>query len=228
VLYGFIVNGLETVAVGWAVAQQRYSVKHRCWAKAQPTNREGFYLKQSTNKVAGFAIACVAALMLGCQPTAVRPIDDAIPLPTQVAGASDANIVALERRLSQSGVRVISMGQNYLISIPAGLLFESQSPQLTWGSYQLLNTLVCYLQQFRKVSLTVNAYSNPYVSRKREHALTLARARAMSKYLWSQNIDSRFIFTHGLGSDKPIGVLKRGGEGSLNARIEITFRRTVA
>ncbi len=185
-------------------------------------------MKQSTNQVVGFAIACVIIFLSGCQPTAVRPVDDAIPLPTQVAGASDAHIVALEKQLSQSGVRVISLGQNHLISIPSRLLFESQSPQLTWASYQLLNTLVCYLQQFRKVSLTINAFSNPYVSREREHALTLARARAISKYLWSQSIDSRFIFTQGLGSDKPIGVFKRGGEGSLNARIEITFRRTVA
>lgn len=185
-------------------------------------------MRRTTDKIAWLLIACMFAFIAGCNSKAVRPIDDAIPLPTHVAGASDASIIWLEKRLTQSGVRVISLGQEYLLSIPSGLLFESQSPQLTWASYHLLNEIACYLQQFRKVSITVNAYSRQYVSREREHALTLVRARAISKYLWSQNIESRFIFTHGLGSDKPISTFKQRGEGSPNSRIEITFRRIVA
>ena len=185
-------------------------------------------MRPSRDNIARLVTACAIATILGCRPSAVRPIDDSIPLPTHVAGASDASIIWLEKRLSRSGVRVISLGQNYLISIPSGVLFESQSPQLTWASYHVLNEIACYLQQFRKVSLTINAFSTPYVSREREHALTLARAKAVSKYLWSQNIESRFIFTHGLGSDKPISTFKLRGEGSPNDRVEITFRRVVA
>lgn len=179
-------------------------------------------------KIAGLVLACALVFIAGCKPKAIRPIDDTIPLPTQVAGAADARIVWFERRLAQSGVRVMSLGQEYMLSIPSRLLFESQSPQLTWASYRVLNEIACYLQQFRKVSITINAFSSQYVSREREHALTLARARAISKYLWSQNIESRFIFTHGLGSDKPISTLKQHGDGSPNSRIEITFRRAVA
>ncbi len=59
-------------------------------------------------------------------------------------------------------------------------------------------------------------------------ALTLARARAVGDYLWSQGVDSRFIFTHGLGSDKPIVAFTEKGDKSPNSRIEITFRDAVA
>ncbi len=185
-------------------------------------------MRPSKDKIARLVLLCAFVFIAGCKPKAIRPIDDTIPLPTQVAGASDARIVWFEKRLTQSGVRVMSLGQEYMLSIPSRLLFESQSPQLTWASYRLLNEIACYLQQFRKVSITINAFSSQYVSREREHALTLARARAISKYLWSQNIESRFIFTHGLGSDKPISTFKLRGEGSPNSRIEITFRRAVA
>lgn len=148
-------------------------------------------------------------------------------LPTHVDNASDASIIKMQEKLKADGVRVISMGQMYLVSIPSGLLFPDESPRLLWGSYGVLNDVVCYLQQFRKVSLHVDAYSSPHVSSPREHALTLARAKIVADYLWSQNVDSRFIFTEGFGSEKPIVLLSKCNDSSPNSRVEITFRRAI-
>ena len=166
--------------------------------------------------------------LVGCQSKPVAPLDDESTLPTQVSGASDARIMALQSQLNKAGVRVITIGQEYLVSIPSTLLFPMQSPQLTWESYKLLNDLACFLQQFRKITVNVTAFSTRYVSDKREHALTLARARAVAHYLDTQDIDTRFIIAKGLGRDKPILADQKQGEASLNARIEITFRRAVA
>ena len=166
--------------------------------------------------------------LAGCQTGSGLQIDDLNKLPTHVDGAADAQIISLHTRLSKDGVRVITIGQDYLLMIPSTLIFPDQSPQLTWGSYQLLNDVACYLQEFRKITVNVSAFSSKYVSPQREHALTLARARAVTDYLWSQDIDSRFIFTQGLGSDKPVGAFKQNGDDSPVSRIEITFRRAVA
>lgn len=166
-------------------------------------------------------------LMAGCQSRTGNP-DNLIKLPTHVDGASDAQIIKLQTRLNKDGVRVITIGQDYLLSIPSALIFPEQSPQLTWESYQLLNDIVCFLQQFRKVNVNVTAFSSKYVSPQREHALTLARARAVAEYLWSQDIDSRFVFTQGLGSDKPMGAFGQNKDNSPISRIEITFRRAIA
>nr|WP_133128950.1 type IVB secretion system protein IcmN/DotK [Legionella nagasakiensis] len=149
-------------------------------------------------------------------------------LPYKVAGASDAAVIKMQERFNKDGIQVITLGQDYLISIPSSYLFADQSPRLTWGSYALLNDIACYLKQFRKVTINVTAYSSKCSSPQRERALTLARARAVANYLWTQNIDSRFIFTHGLGSDKPIMALAQGGDKSPNSRIEIAFRDKVA
>lgn len=149
-------------------------------------------------------------------------------LPCKVRNACDAVVVKYMKRFQKRGIKVITIGQDYLISIPAKALFEDQSPHLMWGSYGLLNDVAIFLKQFRKVAITVTSFSSQYVSVQRERSLTIARSRVVAEYLWSQGIDSRFIFTQGLGSDKPIVSITQGGDTSANARIEITFRDAVA
>ncbi|ARG96822.1 type IVB secretion system protein IcmN/DotK [Legionella micdadei] len=167
-------------------------------------------------------------LLLGCKTKVYHPEDnEALKLPYKVEGADDEAIIGLQKSLKRCGVAVITIGQDYLISIPSASLFPNQSPQLTWASYGLLNNVVRFLKQFRKVAVNITAFSGKYVSQRREHALTLARARAVADYLWSQGIDSRFIFTEGMGSDKPMMGYTRGGDKSPNSRIEITFRDAI-
>lgn len=149
-------------------------------------------------------------------------------LPYKIAGSSAKIKSMLEDRFKKNGIQLIIMGQNFLISIPSNRLFPAQSPELTWESYAILNDVACYLRQYRIIAMDVRAYTVPCVSPRREHALTLTRSRMVADYLWSQGVDSRFIFTQGQGSDKPIVGFVKGGEDSPNARIEITFRNAVA
>lgn len=149
-------------------------------------------------------------------------------LPYKVNGAKDRVIIGKQASFNKKGIHVISIGQDYLISIPSAALFADESPRVTWGSYALLNAIACYLKEFHKVAINVTAFSNKCASPKRDRALTFARARAVGNYLWSQGIDSRFIFTQGLGSDKPIVAGTELGDHSPNSRIEITFRDAVA
>lgn len=144
--------------------------------------------------------------------------------PCKVQGACDATITKYIKKFNKNGVKVITVGQDYMISIPAPYLFETETPHIKWKSYALLNEVAVFLKQFRKISIYITSYSSKYVSVQREKALTMARSRVISEYLWSQGVDSRFIFTQGLGSDKPILA---GENSAMNARIEITFRRAV-
>lgn len=155
-------------------------------------------------------------------------VNEPAKLPYKVAGAKDRSMMKLQARLNKKGVNIITMGQNYMISIPSSLIFANGSPRLKWHSYTLINDVVCYMKQFQKIGVNVTAFSNKCVSAKRDRALTVARARVMGDYLWSQGIDSRFIFTQGLGSDKPIVSFAGNGDLSPNSRIEITFRDAVA
>ncbi|KTD75543.1 type IVB secretion system protein IcmN/DotK [Legionella waltersii] len=166
-------------------------------------------------------------LISACHRTGYIPDKVDPKLPCRVQGACDATIIKLMNSLNKRGIKVVTVGQNYMISIPASAIFADQSPKINWGSYPLLNQIAKFLLQFRKVAITITSYSSKYVSVQRERALTLARSRVVADYLWSQGVDSRFIFTEGLGSDKPITAYTEGGDQSPNARIEITFRRAV-
>lgn len=174
-----------------------------------------------------FAIGVILTL-IGCHPRPNLSSRDSNDLPKKVKGASDKKIVSLQAQLNKQNIKVISIGQNYLISIPSAKIFADQSPRLTWQSYQVLNEVVEYVKQFRTVSLHVRSFSSQYVSARRELALTAARAKAVGDYIQSQGVDTRFIFTSGLGSDKPIMAYKQGGDFSGNSRVEISFRRQVA
>lgn len=171
-------------------------------------------------------VACFG--LISCHRNNYIPDADEPRLPCKVQGACDATIVKYLTKYEKTGVKVVTMGQNYLISLPASALFADQTPHLTWASYGLLNDIAAFLKQFRKIEINITSYSSKYMSVRREHALTLARSRVVSEYLWSQGVDSRFIFTQGLGSDKPIVSYLQGGDKSPNARVEITFRRAVA
>ena len=74
----------------------------------------------------------------------------------------------------------------------------------------------------------VNAFGSCHRSRNRTYALTLARAKAVGDYLWEQNIETRMVFTEGVGDDKPIVAKADCTDSSANARIEIVFRQLVA
>ena len=171
-------------------------------------------------------IVVVCLALFGCWGDRWVPLD-AKKLPRKVAGTADAQVIALQSKLTRENVKVITIGEDYLISIPSAIIFPDQSPQPTWKSYYVLNQVVDFLKQFRKVAVNVTGYASPYQSTQREQSLSLARAKAISNYLWSQGIDSRFIFAEGAGREKPVISTQLGGDRSLNSRIEITFRDAI-
>lgn len=181
-----------------------------------------------TNYIKIIALIALVALSSCNRQANFVPENEPPQLPCKVDGACDITIKKYIIGLNKRGIKVITMGQDYLISIPASALFADQTPRLTWASYGTLNDVALFLKQFRKIAINITSFSSKHISVQREHALTLARSRVVSEYLWSQGVDSRFIFTEGLGSDKPIVASNQGGDKSANARVEITFRRAVA
>ncbi len=155
--------------------------------------------------------------------TAVAPSS----MSKRIMGTADARVVLMRQNFAKRGLTVISVGQDYLISMPVPALFMNQSPQLTMKSYGLLNEIARFLKEFRTVAITINVYSNKYSSPAVEHALTLARAKAITDYLWSQDVDSRLMFANGAGSRDQIADDLGCNDKSPNARVEIVFRNTV-
>ncbi len=172
-------------------------------------------------------ILLIILLLSGCHSSKPSSVIEPTKLPKHIAGSTDAQIVMLEKKLSSKGVRIIAIGQMYLVSIPSHLVFYEQAPRIKWSSYELLNEVAEYLCKFRKISVYVTGYNDCYLSDKRTKSLTLARARLVANYLWSQNVRTRLIFTRGMGNDNPIVAHTKCTDVSPNSRIEIVFRRAI-
>lgn len=172
---------------------------------------------------------CTMIGFMGCQSSWSPPFQDPDNiLPTRVKGSSDAAVIELMDKLHLRGVKVITIGQDYLVSVPCSILFADQSPRLTWASYDTLRMVIAFLEQFRKVAVTVTVYGTYYQSVQRTESLSRARAKAVSNYLWAQGIDTRFLVASGAGLKCPIASCGPHGDRSPNSRVEITFRDLVA
>lgn len=170
-------------------------------------------------------ILLAIGMTTGCQSK--QQSNDFSQLPSRISGSSDAKFIAIQQTFFRYNVQVISIGQDYLITIPSLALFANQSSRMLWQGYDVLNKVVEYMHQFRMVGVNITGYSSKYKGHARQKALTSARAQAVADYLWSQGIDSRFIFADGKGSSKPIKQTSEKDDSSDNSRIEITFRDTI-
>ena len=163
-------------------------------------------------------------ILVGCSKHH-HQFDDEQKLPRHMDSTTDKDIVDRYNKLVSKKVQIITMGDDYMISVPSKLLFENQSPKLKMSAYQLLDQIVAYLQSFHKVAVKVQAFSDCYQSKARTMALTKARAKAVGVYLWTRNVESRVVLTEGFGNDKPIVAKQTGDDFSPNSRIEISFRQ---
>ncbi len=157
----------------------------------------------------------------------VQNIDTTIGI-KQRTQVTDKEVTRIENELKSKGVSIISVGQDYRVIIPAELVYYYQSPRLQWHSFDIVNLVVDYLKQFRTVSMRVDAYSQDK-DKKRAGALSLARARTMVDYLWSQAIDTRLLYTqaHTMNRSPTACCEDLSGRGDVPTRVEITFRNAV-
>lgn len=173
----------------------------------------------------------VAIALMSCQSNSNVVFDDdnqGMILPKQVNNTSDKTRFKLEKELQKKGVKIISMGQEYLISTPSNLLFYANTPRIRWQSYALLNQIACYMKLYRKVSVSVIAHTaKAGPDEMRNQSLSVARARNVADYLWSQAIDARFVSMQGMGSEKPVVNPSLRQSVVENSRVEITFRNVI-
>ena len=131
----------------------------------------------------------------------------------------------IERDLSEMGVRVINVGEDYLITIPSDSLFIGNSPRIQAASYAILNKVMLYLSCFDKVSVKVAAYTDDEQVDRRSHALTKAQARNVANYFWNGGVQARLLYAKGYGEAEPITLRQTPDGRRQNRRLEVIFRK---
>ncbi len=148
---------------------------------------------------------------------------------TQRKNITDYRTNQLAMMLREEGISIISVGQDYRLIVPASNLFFARSPRLRNDGYGTLNLVGNYLKQFRTVGVRVSGFTAEK-NAARAGALSFARARAVSNYLWSQEVDARMLYTqsHSIVGNRACDVgdgFKRRGD--YRSHIEIAFRNRI-
>ncbi len=174
------------------------------------------------------------ALLAGCSYTGKNKyygkssnIDMTIGIPQRTA-VTDKKVSEIETKLDKLGVNVISVGQQYRVIIPVEKIFYYETPRLRWDAFQTVNLVVDYIKQFRIVSMKISAYSRD-ADRKYAGALSLARARSVKDYLWSQSIDTRLVYTQSHSMENSANGCCSASKSSsdVHSNVEITFENTI-
>ncbi len=129
------------------------------------------------------------------------------------------------RQLSCMGVKILPVGEQMTLLIPADKVFHSTSPRMKRSAKPLLNTLAVFLSHYPMISMEVDAYSDNVGPSLRSEKLTKARAAVVAQYLWDRNhLDTRLLFTYGYGQQSPIASNQTPTGRAINRRIVIHFQ----
>lgn len=131
--------------------------------------------------------------------------------------------------LDVNNVQVVRIGQTVQVIIPSDLVFHTSSANLQANSKTVLHNIANLIKGYKTNRIKVAAYSDSTVGNgiaqdRAGVALTEAQAQAVSSYLWSQGIDTRYIYSEGYGSADPVASNNTPKGQYQNRRVVISFK----
>ncbi len=169
----------------------------------------------------------LAGAAVGAMIGGAATLEAGAPLGAAVGGLAGGLLANLSTQqktllqvLQQDKVKIIEVGDELSLIIPAEQLFNPCAPSFNAQSARILNHVALFLRSYPKIDVSVKAYTDKLGSSQRNVALSRQRAQATASYLWSQHIDSRLLYSEGKGSANPIAA---SGQQA-NNRIEISFQ----
>jgi intracellular multiplication protein IcmN len=130
----------------------------------------------------------------------------------------------LFQNLRKRKIHIVEVGEQVTLILPADKFFQPCSPAISAYAYPMLNDIALLLRTFPKTSVVITGYTDNLGSSQRNVALSRQRAQATADYLWSQDVDTRLLYTEGKGSDEPLADNSSLKGQQWNRRIEITFQ----
>jgi outer membrane protein OmpA-like peptidoglycan-associated protein len=105
------------------------------------------------------------------------------------------------------------------------IFFASNESELLSESFAELDKLVNYLADNPNVTIEINGHTDNTGSEDQNKKLSEARAKAISEYLQSKEIESSRILHKGYGSSKPVATNNTEEGKQLNRRVEFIVRK---
>lgn len=147
---------------------------------------------------------------------------------TAVGHYMDRQENKLRAQLAGTGVRVVRVGDELVLSMPGNITFDVNRAELRADFYDVLNSVVLVLDEFDKTLIDVAGHTDSTGSF--DHNLTLSQRRAgtVGSYLQSQGVEPMRIYTDGYGPNYPVADNGTPEGRQLNRRVELVLKPLVA
>ncbi len=123
--------------------------------------------------------------------------------------------------LQRADITLMPKGESLKAIIPTDDFFLTNKPTIKTDKFSALKLLADTLKRYGNASVKVIGYTDSVQDDKTQETLSLARARAVLVYLWSQGLDAEHLYAVGLGESDPVGDFNNVDANGANRRIEV-------
>jgi outer membrane protein OmpA-like peptidoglycan-associated protein len=188
--------------------------------------------KKVNNTSKGAGIGAIAGAVIGAA-TAGKGNKDRAILTGAAAGAAagggigyymDRQEKALRDKLVGSGVQVKREGDNLRLIMPGNITFETNSADIRGGFYDVLDSVVLVLKEFKDTSIVVAGHTDSVGGDSFNQTLSERRAYSVKNYLTSGGIPSGRVQATGFGKRYPIASNDTAQGREQNRRVELELQ----
>jgi outer membrane protein OmpA-like peptidoglycan-associated protein len=140
-----------------------------------------------------------------------------------VGNYMDRQEAKLRAQLRGTGVSVTRRGDNITLNMPGNVTFGTNSSDLRPEFFSTLDSVGLVLKEFDRTILEVAGHTDSTGDDAHNQALSERRAGSVARYLESQGILARRIFTVGAGETRPVASNDSADGRQANRRVELTL-----
>ena len=135
----------------------------------------------------------------------------------------DTQEAKLRQQLRTSGVSVQRDGDSINLIMPGNITFPSDGRDLRPDFYQVLDSVVLVVKEYKKTMIVVGGYTDSTGSASYNQQLSETRANAVANYLKNKGVLSARFDMVGFGESNPIASNSTAEGRSMNRRVELSL-----
>lgn len=127
----------------------------------------------------------------------------------------------LVAQLAGSGIRVILVGDNVRVILPADMIFNRQTGEINTLYHKQLQHVVEFVKTYGEPNLHIIGHSDIVATKKQNTIYSKQLAEKIAAYFWANGIPYERLHVKGVGDYHRVSDI----HGQLNRRIEVQFKR---
>jgi len=145
-----------------------------------------------------------------------------------IAGGSvgyymDVQEAKLRQKLSGTGVSVTRDGDNIILNMPSNITFGVDSANVSSSFYQVLDSVTIVVDEYDKTLIEVMGHTDSTGSEQHNQQLSERRARSVTDYFASREINPGRLQDYGYGEGYPVASNDTKQGRAQNRRVEIVL-----